>query len=496
MKIKKIIIFTSLLLISVIQKMSAQSADTIVLNMQDVIRLAKDSSLTAFRCKNMYLANYWTFRNYKASLLPTLSLNLQPVSYNRQLIRRYDSYSDMDVYRQQLSFSTGGGLSLTQNFLPFGGRFYVNSSIDYLRYFGDNTFNQYSTVPFEIGYVNEILGFNSLKWQRKIEPLKFEQAQAEYIYNTEKISQMAVTYFFELAKALDSYSNAKIQAENSQALLMIGKRKFEIASISKADLQSLELDVLNAQNAILNYEIQVKRASMKLISYLGLPKDTNLSVIIPEKPQKVVVDVQKALEMMNQNNYLIKEKTNNVVSAEMNLDKMNKSTRFNASVSASVGFNQQAETLRDSYKDPMRRDVVSVSLTIPLMDWGTGRGSRNIAKNEKDIAVSELQQKIQELEQDVVITSGELMVRYSLMESSYEALKIAEEVYNSNIEKFKNASCDIAVLNSSQQRLQNAQVEYISAMSNYWDILYNLRAMTLYDFEKSEKIQEDFNFIK
>ena len=105
---------------------------------------------------------------------------------------------------------------------------------------------------------------------------------------------------------------------------------------------------------------------MKLISYLGLPKDTNLSVIIPEKPQKVVVDVQKALEMMNQNNYLIKEKTNNVVSAEMNLDKMNKSTRFNASVSASVGFNQQAETLTS----PFFGKLSCVNLLTPIIQSG------------------------------------------------------------------------------------------------------------------------------
>ena len=47
---------------------SGFAQDTLSLTLFEVIRLAKDSSLAAFRQKNMYLADYWTFRNYKADL--------------------------------------------------------------------------------------------------------------------------------------------------------------------------------------------------------------------------------------------------------------------------------------------------------------------------------------------------------------------------------------------------------------------------------------------
>ncbi|MGL4227555.1 MAG: TolC family protein, partial [Tannerellaceae bacterium] len=48
--------------------------DRIVLTLDKTITLASDSSLDAFRSKNLYLANYWQYRTYKANRLPSLTL--------------------------------------------------------------------------------------------------------------------------------------------------------------------------------------------------------------------------------------------------------------------------------------------------------------------------------------------------------------------------------------------------------------------------------------
>ena len=146
-----------------------------VLTLPEVIRLAQDSSLTAFRYKNMYMSSYWQWRNYKADRLPSLTLQLTPVAYNRQLISRYDSESDMDVYRQQKSYLANGNLIFSQNFTPLGGTFTINTSLDYLRYFGATTYNQFSSVPLSIGYSHTMFGYNKFKWDKKIEPVKFEK---------------------------------------------------------------------------------------------------------------------------------------------------------------------------------------------------------------------------------------------------------------------------------------------------------------------------------
>lgn len=90
MKIGKIILsfllFTSVYL----------QAQPLALSLEKTISLAADSSLEAFRTKNMYLAGYWQYRTYKADRLPSLTLNLTPAQYYRDITRRYNSQKDAD----------------------------------------------------------------------------------------------------------------------------------------------------------------------------------------------------------------------------------------------------------------------------------------------------------------------------------------------------------------------------------------------------------------
>jgi len=471
----------------------AMSAGAQEYTLPQIIELAKDSSLTAFRYKNMYMSSVWTYKTYKANRLPSLTLNLTPVSYNRQLISRYDSENDIDVYRQQKSYSAGAGLTLSQNFDPLGGTFYVSTNLDYLRYFGANTYNQYSTVPFMIGYTHNSFGFNQFKWDRKIEPIKFEKAKLQYLYNTELISIQAVSYFFQLALAQAQYRNAVIQKNKCDSLYEMGQRKFAIASITKADLQTLRLDVLNAKNSIATAEVEMRRSMLRLTSFLGLDRNTELSLVLPDKPQEIDIDISKALELMHANSYQILDKLQGVREAEMSLDRIRKSNRVSASISASVGYNQEAQELADAYKDPMRRDVIAVSVSVPLLDWGVRKGQKNQAINNLDIAKIEQEQTMDELEQNIINSIGELGTRYALLISAEESLALAREVYEQNVANFQKGNCDITTLSSSQNRLLSAQNQYINTMKDYWSCYYEIRSQTLYDFATQKSLPEQFD---
>ena len=108
----------------------AKAQDHIKLDLQKTIQLANDSSLEAFRTQNMYLSGYWEYRTYKANRLPSLTLNMTPAEYNRDITKRYDSEKDLDVYRSQQSFYASGNLAIQQNFDLTGGTFYLNRNWD------------------------------------------------------------------------------------------------------------------------------------------------------------------------------------------------------------------------------------------------------------------------------------------------------------------------------------------------------------------------------
>lgn len=464
------------------------------LDLSQVIRMATDSSLTAFKYKNQFLAGYWTYRTYKSERLPSLMLSLTPVSYSRYLTQRYDSEQDIDIFREQRSYMASGGLSITQNFDPIGGTFFLETNVDYLRNFGALTYNQFTAVPIRIGYQHSMFGYNQFKWDRKIEPLKYETAKLQYLYNAEQLALTSVSYFFNLALAQARLSLAREQAESCDTLLSIGQRRFKIGSISKSELLSLNLDAVNARSSIAQAEVEVRRARLRLATFIGLGDYDDISVELPGVPMAVTIDPDVALQMMHKNSYMISLQMQNVLLHEQNLDKVKKQTRFSASLRASVGFNQESEEFKDVYRDPMRQELVSVSVSVPLLDWGVGRGRRNVARGELNVAQVEAQQKIVELEQDVVLTINELDIRRNLLYNSEEAYKLAYDAYNETRQRFQTGSGDVASLTLAQQRLLTAQNSYIESMLNYWVCYYEFRQLTLYDPLTGFSLSEQFDF--
>jgi outer membrane protein TolC len=431
----------------------------------------------------MYLANYWEYRTFKANRLPSLTLYMTPLRYYHDFTRRYDSEQNIDVYRRQQSLYTYGNLAVQQNFDLTGGTFFIDSELGYLRNFGDQARSQFTSVPIRVGYRQELLGYNPFKWEKKIAPLKFEKAQKELISNMEQTAVTASSYFFDLAMAQAEYELAKENLVNSERLFSIGEEKHKIASIGQADLLTLKLDRVNASNALQNADIQLKRAMFALAAYLKMDKNTPITIHLPDYPKNMDISVEEALKQAKENNPQYLESKQNILQLQQALDRAKKESMFNMGISASVGFNQVAETFRDVYRNPLRQDIVSLTLSVPLVDWGVRKGRYNMAKSNLNIAELTAQQNELRLEEDVIMTVGDFMVQRQLVESAEEAVELAKVAYEQTQERFIIGKADINSLTLSTNRRQQAQRNYISALKNLWQSYFKIRQLTLYDFE-------------
>jgi outer membrane protein TolC len=405
------------------------ASQPVTLTLERTIAIAADSSLEAFRTKNMYLAGYWEYRSYQAARLPSLTLNLTPAQYYRDITRRYDSDADIDVYRSQQSFYASGGLQLMQNFDLLGGTFFLNSDMGYIRNFGANTYSQYTSIPIRIGYSQDLLGYNQFKWERKIEPLKFEKVKKELLYNMESVSEKATEYFFDMAMAQVEYDMAVENVASTDTLYRTGELRHQIASITKADLLTLQLDAVNARNALQNNDISLKRAMFALASYLNFDKNTKIRLRLPSHPLSMEIPVDEALTLARENNPDLLELKRKVFEAERDVDKTRKESLFNASFSASVGYNQVANSLSNVYRSPEQQNVIMMSISIPLLDWGVRRGKYNMAKNSLNVLQITERQNELTIEEDVIMTVGDFNIRQSLIASAEEALDLAQMAY-------------------------------------------------------------------
>ena len=472
----------------------SMSAQRLTLTLERTVAMAADSSLEAFRSKNMYLSGYWQYRTYRAERLPGLTLNLTPAQYYRDITRRYDSNADIDIYRRQQSWYASGGLEVTQNFDLLGGSFFLNSDLGYMRNFGASSYTQFTSLPLRVGYSQNLLGYNPFKWARKIEPLKYEKAKKELLYNMEQVSEEATGYFFDLALAQTEYEMARENVSSTDTLYRTGEQRHRIASITQADLLTLKLDAVNARNTLQNAEIDLKRAMFRLVSYLNFDKNTEVRLILPGRPGRLNVNADEALMHARENNPQFLALRQQIMEAEQQVDRTRKEAMFNASVLASIGFNQVADNFRGAFRDPMQQNVVSLTVSIPLIDWGVRRGKHNIARNELNVTQISARQSELSIEEDLIMTVGDFNVRQQLIASAEEVLDLAQMAYAETKQRFMIGKADINSLTLSLQRQQSAQRNYIDALRNCWLSYYKIRKLTLYDFALHVSLSNRFDF--
>ncbi len=473
---------------------ATNAQQTVKLDLQRTIEMANDSSLSAFRYHNLYLSGYWEYRTYKANRLPSLTLNLTPAQYYRSITQRYDSNTDTDVYREQQMFSAGGGLSIRQNLDLTGGTFYIDSELDYMRNFGEIKSTQYSSVPVRIGYQQSLLGYNAFRWERKIEPLKYEKAKKQFIYNSEVVSEEAVSYFFALAMAQADYQLAQENVVSSDTLYAIGLQRQKIAAISRADLLTLQLDKVNAHNRLQNAQSALKRAMFSLASFLNLDKNTRIEIDLPARPRAKNISADEALARARENNPTFLQQQQNVLEAQQNVNRTKIESRFNASLNASVGFNQVADNFGDAYRKPLQQDLVSISVSIPLIDWGVRKGKYNMAKNNLNVVEIAARQEELKVEEEVIMTVNDFNIQQNLVASAEEALDLAILAYEQTRQRFIIGKADVNSLTLSLNRQQEAQKNYISALQEYWLNYYKIRKLTLHDFESGLSLSDRFDF--
>lgn len=490
---KAIIRYTTLAILLLSTSVNAQE---IRLTLDDAITMAADSSLSAVKAKRSYQSGYWEYRAYKAARLPSLMLNLTPAQYNRNIVQRYDSENDRDVFRTQQSYYASGGFSIVQNVDWTGGTLYLNSSLDFLRSFGDDAYSQFSSVPFRIGYSQSLIGYNQFKWDKLIEPLKYEKKKKELTYNMEQISEEAIIYFFSLAQAQAEYDLAVKNLASCDTLYKIGCDRHKIAAISKADLQTLKLDVINANNTLKNSEISLRRAMFQLASFLNMDKEQKLRIELPERPKLFTISASQALMYARENNPEFLTLKQNILESRQAVDRTKKESGINASLNASIGFNQVGSEFNQVWRNLLQQDMVSVSLSIPILDWGVRKGKYNMAKNNLNVVEISSRQTEQQIEEEVIMTVNDFNVQGGMIESAEDARLLAESAYEDTRMRFIIGKSDINSLSMALTRKDTAEKNYISALRNYWLSYYKIRRLTMYDFVNESMIDTGNDIIR
>ena len=483
---------TLLIAINLLCQASFAQPDTLLLSLPAAIRIANDSSLQAFRERNVYLSAYWQYNNYKAEKLPSVSLSTTPIRYNRSINKQYSINDSGYVFIPEQTFNSSIGLSAQQNLTLTGGTFYINSDLQRLQNMGTRNSMQFNSTWLSVGYKQPIFGFNDYKWAKKTEPLAFEKAKREYIESRESITLRVIPLFFGLAEAEMALQIARQNYHNADTLYKISVKRFELTSVDKADLLTLKLELINSRTSLRQAENNYMRSKDNLLVFLR--KNTEgVDLVLPENLPTLQIQANLALQQSQQNYPVFIELQQQVIHAEREVEQRKIQSRFNASLDANFGLNKNASEWEQVYIDPLNQQMVAVSLNIPLVDWGVRKSRYNIARNNRDATLLSVEQQKQEFEQEMIRLVNEFNLQAEIVKSSKEAANIASESYRINRERFLLGRIDVNTLSLQQVKKDQALRSYISELRRYWTYYYQIRQLTLYDFEKQQALQASFD---
>jgi len=460
------------------------------LSFDEVMLLAREQSPDAIMAKHRYRAKYWEFSTFKAEFRPSVRLSTTFPNLNR-------SYSEIDdstgTYFIKLDKNTTNlNLDITQNVPYTGGQLSVRTDLSRIDNLGDET-HSYSSTPFSISYSQPVLFYNEFKWQKKIEPIKFEEAKGSYISSMEDVALKAVNYFFDLALAQQNLQVAGINYSNADTLYQIATGRYNIGTIAENELMQMELSLLNAGSSLNSSKVDLEIKKYQLRSFLGFNEKVNLKLIIPKTIPEVNVDVEQALEIARSNNPEILNFERQLIEAERDVAKAKSQKGVQANLFASLGYTQQAAQIEDAYIDPQSQQNLTLGMQIPILDWKLGKGRYKMAQSSQEVIRTTVDQSRTDFVQNVYLN----VMQFNLQDDQFfiaaKSDTIAQKRYDMTKQRFLIGKVDVLDLNVALSEKDAAKINYISALRKYWSNFYNLRKITLFDFIKEESLDADFD---
>jgi len=458
----------------------AVAQDTLRLTLSQAIEIAQKQAPQAISAQHSLRSSYWSYRSFKANYRPSVSMTSTP-TFNRGITRVLQP-DGTNSFVHVSELSTNATLQVSQNIAPTGGNLFMKSSLYREDVFDSNIGTQYSSQPVVIGYQQTLFGYNDLKWEKKIEPLYWQKAKKQYAESMELVASQASNYFFNLASAQTQCEIAKSNLESANTLCSVSEGRYNLGTITENEMLQLQLNQLNEETNLLNAGANLQSAMDAFRTFLDLPITTVIVVQTDGNIPEFNVPLAQALEMAIQNSPDPDYYKSAQIQSRSNLEYVKANTHMKADLYVQFGLSQSGDGLNAAYQSPTDLEYGSVSVSIPILDWGRNKGRRRVA--ESNVALTDVQseQGMKSFEQNVT----KMVQQFNLQSRRVEVAAMTDEKANRRYEVarqlYVNGKNTIIDLNMAISEKDAARTSYISSLSTYWSLYYGLRSMTGYDF--------------
>lgn len=423
----------------------------------------------------------------KASLKSKFSLTLNPFSYSNS--RSFDNR--FSQWYTNESFSSNGTFSITQPIIWTDATVSLNNKFGWqsnTSTSGTSNKNQAFSNDLYLSINQPLFTYNRTKVDLESIERDYENALINYALRRLSLESSITSSFYNVYTAKNNLEISEAELKDAQQNFDIIKNKVEADLSARDELYQAELNVAQAVSTVDNRKVSLENAKDDLKKILGIEieRDFDITAEITAKP--VPINMMLAIESALSSRLELRQREISRIEQDIQMKQIKENNSLDGNLSLSLGIMGDNEDFNKIYDHPTNNPRVSMSLSIPLFDWG----ERKARIKAQEIAI-----KMYDMETDEERKSIEIAVRKSCrsLRNLEAQIAIAEQsvqnaqlTYDLNAERYRNGELTGMEMNQFQTQLSNQKMSYVSTLINYKLELLNLKIISLYDFENDKHV--------
>lgn len=419
-------------------------------------------------------------RFYRSQLKPTVGLWGSLPNYSKTsspIVQPDGSVSFQSIRQANSTLSLYAEQVISQT----GGTIFLNTDLQRFDNF-DTDFKQYNGIPVRLGIRQPLFGYNRWKYQKRIQPLLLQEAQKTFNTQLEEALGQASSYYFDILIAKQNLDIAQTNETVNQNLLTITEERLRLGKVSLDEKLQLEIELNVAKLSVSRANNQVEQAIARLNTFLGSTANTtNTTYEEPPMMAETTINMANLFNSYRQNRPEVIAYKRSLHQAKNDIAQAKDRYGFQANIQASIGLAKGAETIESIYQNPFDEQQFTLSLQVPILDWGKKDAAIQQIKLQQENTIATYDQQLLELENNI----RQMAAVFTRLQNDISLLKEimdkADERFNISNERYILGNIDITNLTIAQREKDQAKRNYINALKSYWGSYFQLRLLTGFD---------------
>ncbi|MDO9339289.1 MAG: TolC family protein [Bacteroidales bacterium] len=456
------------------------------LTLEQSLDVAESNSPTMKKTRLSLIRSQENLNAQNAALKSNFSLTLNPIGYNQNrefndLISKWNSRTTAESYGL---FTVSQPIIMTDARISLTNRFGYKDS--YSEYSGTTTKGFSNNLSLNID--QPLFTYNRTKINLKELQLSLENAQLNYaiqLLALEKQVTQAFYYVYQQQQSLDISNQAY---QNMQKSYEVSKNKVDAGISAREEMFQAELNLATTRSDFENKQVSLENAKDDFKLFIGMSLYDDLIVIPNIAVDTVKINISFAIDQGLANRMELRQREINIETSQFDLIQTKALNEFKGSLGLSLGLFGDNEKFKDVYASPTDNETVSLSLTVPLWDWGERKARIKATEASMETAKITFEEEQNSIILGIRKVYRNLLNLQNQIEIARQSVTNAQLTYDLNLEKYKNGDLTGMDLNIYQNQLSEKQLSYTNSLISYKLELLNLKIQTLYDFEKKEAV--------